>query len=127
MPQDVVESWASKADQLQFIGQAEIYPALVARITWKERLRGRHAIFYIDNESARISLVRQYSPVLASLGILVQCTRFDMAHLIDPWYSRVPTHSNPADEPSRLSDDELVGRGSVRVDGLLPDGRRINF
>eukprot|EP00973_Karenia_brevis_P002349 316089-Karenia_brevis.AAC.1 len=60
--EDLVEEWKSKASQDQVIGQAEIFPVLVARLTWKHYLKGRRVIFFLDNEAARIGLVRSYSP-----------------------------------------------------------------
>ena len=104
------------------IGQAEIFPALVARHTWKGRLAGKRVVWFIDNESARAALVKQYSPVVASLNILVQCTAMDAQTGLESWYARVPTASNPADAPSRLQDEGLMARGSARVSALFPDG-----
>jgi len=108
LPSSLVDSWKSHKDQLQVIGQAEILPVLVAKQTWKEELRGKRAIFFIDNESARIALVRAYSPVLASLRILMACLKSDQDLESKSWYARVPTFSNIADGPSRLEYTQLL-------------------
>ena len=68
-----VSEWKTKLDQTQVIGQAEIFPLLLARLTWGHRLRGRRVIYFIDNEAARIGLVRAYSPVLPSLNLILSC------------------------------------------------------
>ena len=107
VPDSVVSSWKTKLDQEQVIGQAEIFPVLVARLTWQHLLKGRRCIFFLDNESARIALVRSYSPVLPSLNILMEVTSWDYKHSVDPWYARVPTCANISDGPSRMSLDEM--------------------
>ena len=39
-----VNSWKTRLDQDQVIGQAELFPVLVAKLTWAARLKGRRAI-----------------------------------------------------------------------------------
>ena len=98
-----LRAWKSRLDQEQVIGQAELFPAVVARLTWSNRLEGRRVVFWIDNESARIALIKAYSPALPSLRLILQCVRFDALNNCDPWYARVPTVANVADSPSRMS------------------------
>ena len=69
---EVVESWVSKLGQKQVIGQAEIYPTLIARPSWSKRLFARRVVFFGDNDSARMACIKSYSPVLASLRIIMQ-------------------------------------------------------
>ena len=102
-------------DQKQVIGQAELFPLLVARLTWSERLRGRSVIFFIDNESARIAAIKSYSPVLPSLRILMQCIGIDFELGISPWHARVPTCCNIADGPSRLDFSMAISLVGARV------------
>ena len=103
-----VEQWRSRQDQVQVIGQAELFPLVVARLTWAERLCGRRVLFFIDNDSARQALIKSYSPVLASLRIVLDCLKWDMDNQSNAWYARVPTASNIADGPSRMSSWEVV-------------------
>jgi hypothetical protein len=107
VPDSVVSSWKSKLDQEQVIGQAEIFPVLVARLTWQHLLKGRRCVFFLDNESARIALVRSYSPVLSSLNILMDVASWDYKYSVDPWYARVPTCANVSDGPSRMSLEDM--------------------
>ena len=121
----VVESWRSRMDQQQVIGQAELYPVLVARWTWRKELSGRKVIFMIDNESARLGLVKACSPVLPSLRIIVACHQWDIDHELTPWYSREPTEANISDGPSRMRGlDVVAGRRAIRVDPVFEDGTR---
>ena len=43
---------SQKNAQKQFIGQAELMPLLASRTVWKERMRDRDVIHYVDNEGA---------------------------------------------------------------------------
>ena len=102
VPEQVTDSWKTKDGQSQVIGQAELFPVLVARWTWQEEIAGKRVIYFVDNESARLALVKCYSPVLPSLHIILDCLEFDQCFSSSPWYARVPTYSNVADDPSRL-------------------------
>ena len=99
---ETVDSWKSKAEQKQIIGQAELFPLLVARLTWKEMLSSKKVIYFVDNESARLSMIKAYSPVLPSLHIVIQCLEWDYKHESVAWYARGPSASKPGDAPSRL-------------------------
>ena len=121
--EETVASWKSTTEQLQVIGQAELFPVLLAKLTWAERLEGRRVIYFLDNESARLALVRAYSPVLASLQIVMQCLSWDFAHHSDSWYARVSSVANISDGPSRLSAVELQGLfGGCAVAPVFPSG-----
>ena len=105
-----------KADQTQVIGQAEILPVLVARWTWSKDLAGKRVLYFIDNESARLALVKAYSPVLPSLRLVLASLKWDQENDSQAWYARVPTFSNVADGPSRMIVTEaLVALGAVVV------------
>ena len=108
VPEQIVDSWKTSMHQTQVIGQAEIFPAVLARWTWAEELADQRLIFFIDNDSARLALIKAYSPVTASLNLIMQGLRWDQTNSATVWYSRVPTFSNIADGPSRFSiPDEL--------------------
>ena len=116
-----VEAWKTKLDQTQVIGQAELYPVLLAKLTWAKHLKNRRAIYFIDNEAARLGLVKAYSPVLPSLAMMMDCLNWDYANSAESWYSRVPSSANISDGPSRLDfslvQDELL---ATRVEPKFP-------
>ena len=123
LDQATVDSWKSKLEQTQVIGQAELFPLLLARKTWAKTLKGRRVIYFIDNESARIAMVRAYSPVIPSLKIIMQCIAWDLHNDCSPWYARVPTACNPADGPSRMSLDTVPAWLNAKVvPPIFPDG-----
>ena len=110
-----IEGWKTRDGQTQVIGQAEVFPVLVARLTWAKHLVNRRVIYFIDNESARLALIKGYSPVLPTLDILMEVLGWDFDKQSFPWYSRVPTASNIGDGPSRMSLDGFPEGGRPQV------------
>ena len=115
-----VSEWKTKLDQSQVIGQAEIFPLLLARLTWGHKLRGRRVIYFIDNEAARIGLVRAYSPVLPSLNLILSCLGWDYANNSQAWFARVSSYSNIADAPSRM--EKLKADVAITIPPTFPRG-----
>ena len=89
---ETTQAWKTREDQRQVIGQAELFPLLVSRLTWPEILKGRRTIYFLDNESARIAMVRAYGPVLCSLSIVMSCSKWDYDNESLGWYARVLQH-----------------------------------
>ena len=123
--QGIIETWKSKADQEQVIGQAELFPLLVARLTWSDIIAGRRVLYFLDNESARIAMVRAYSPVLCSLSIVMSCLKWDYDNDSLGWDARVPTASKPGDAPSSML-LPVLGRRAEVVTPIFPEGHEAN-
>jgi hypothetical protein len=94
-------SWRQGASR-QVIGQAELYPVLLALDTRAERMKGRHLLVFIDQDAARQALIKGYSPSRPSADIITKVFGRVATLGTYPWFSRVPTASNPADAASRL-------------------------
>ena len=75
----------------------------MAQRTWAKRWRERRIVVFIDNDSARHALIRggSPSPASAELVSLFWATEAQLRSYC--WVERVPTASNVADGPSRLS------------------------
>ena len=113
----------TKLTQTQVFGQAELFPLLVARLTWEKRLQGKRVIYFIDNESSRLGLVKAYSPVAASLDIINQVFQWDHVYDSMGWFARVPTASNIGDGSSRMSHKEVCFfQGARAVEPVFPVG-----
>ena len=112
LQQDIVDHWQSTGSQ-QVIGQAELLPILIAKRAWKYELSYSRNLWFIDNESARESIIRSYSPIWTSREILVQIKIEDMKASSVDWYARVPTNANWGDGPSRLEFADVEALGSV--------------
>jgi hypothetical protein len=103
----VVASW-SRGGKSQVIGQAELYPIVVSRLLMNERLRQRRCFFFIDNDSARDSMIAAYSPVAASMFLIYRFLVQDFVSPIHAWFSRVQSVSNAGDDPSRLKFSQVA-------------------
>ena len=66
-------------------------------------LRGRHlrTFFFIDNEAARVSLIKGSSSNVHSDRLVWIFHDYDVECQSRVWIARVPSSSNPADAPSR--------------------------
>jgi len=118
--QATLVSWRTRLEQTQLIGQAEIFPMLLARLIWSKYLADNWVVYFGDNDSARQALVKAYSPILPSLHLVIQCVECDYTNKSTPWYARVPAEANIADAPSRLEASKLLAdcgleRGKART------------
>ena len=59
-------------------------------------------MWFLDNESARMALIRNFSGVLDNFFLLQMNAAMDVKVQARNWYSRVPSKSNPADDASQL-------------------------
>ena len=94
----------------------------MARLTWADKLKGRRVIYFVDNEAARIGLVRAYSPVLPSMNLILACLGWDYANNSQAWFARVSSYSNIADGPSRM--EKLAPSIAKVVPPVFPKGHR---
>ena len=99
VPQCFVNAWM-RFGKRQVIAQTETFPVLVAKETWAELLAGRSVLCFLDNESAKMALIRNFSPVLDSFLLLQANAKLDIETQSKNWYSRVPSKSNPSDAAS---------------------------
>ena len=113
VPEEWVAKWRS-AGRVQLICQAEIFPVVVAKLTWSTVLSHRAVLWFIDNNSAQAALVRSYSPVADNYELLVRNAELDVCMQTMNWYSRVPSKSNIGDDPSRLFFTEPDRKGYTR-------------
>ena len=99
VPKQLVELW--KTSSKHVIAMVELYAVVVGRFTWKKYLDGRKAISFVDNESAKEALVKgtSHNGHFRSLLLQMEVAEQDIRAWL--WISRVPSHSNPSDGPSR--------------------------
>ena len=113
IPHEWTSKWKSEGRK-QLICQAELFPVIIAKNTWKDFLKGRSILWFIDNNSSLAAIIRSYSPVLDNFEMLVINARLDTELQCLHWYSRVPSRSNLSDDPSRLVFKELESQGFKR-------------
>ena len=94
--------------QEQVIGELETQAVLAGFKLWHSYFSSMHVVSFIDNEAARICILKGYSK---------NTTISQMAHAVSlleeecccfPWYARVPSEANIADPPSRSVEHELL-------------------
>ena len=74
----------------------------LATSLWVAKIRASQVVWYIDNESARMAAIRgsgetKFASLFIDAFVETECNS-----QIKSWFSRVPSHSNPADGVSRL-------------------------
>ena len=105
----------------QYIGQLELYAALLAYSTFKDELRGRKAVHWIDNTSALAALIKGYSRVPDSAQIVHAYHSLVLGLKCKVWLEYVNTKANIADEPSRGEFALLHQLGSTAKDLVFTD------
>ena len=89
---------------------------------WKSFLKRCNVVSYMDNDGVRDCLIACHCPSANATAILDACVKLENELEWNVWYSRVPTESNVADEPSRLEtstlDDALCIRDDISCDDL---------
>ena len=100
----------------QIICQAELAVVPMAFSTWREVLKDREILSFIDNEPAKEALINGSSSSWASAEMVRETRRMTAEGAMAPWYDRVASPSNLADEPSRGHFLRLIKLGAVRVE-----------
>jgi len=108
------------ADSQHPIYELELFPVLVALRTWQHHVENAQVVFYLDNDAARSALIRANGSTLLSQAIIAEFLRLERDTCILPWFSRVPTASNPADDASRLIFNVPWLLGAPRPELILP-------
>jgi hypothetical protein len=101
VPKEIVSKWAS-AGSRHVVAQVELLPVVLARATWPRLLEHAWTLAFIDNDSVKAALVSGHTAALASIELLAHAGRQEIELRSHTWYSRVPSPSNVADDPSRL-------------------------
>jgi hypothetical protein len=90
-----------KDQQQQYIFEAEIMPYAVSLFLWRNCLKGKCLFAFIDNEGARSAWIVGFASTKAAQHMLHIGTTMEAKLSVHPYFSRVPTHSNLGDAPSR--------------------------
>jgi hypothetical protein len=132
VPESDVKAWQAmerssklrakdSSEKKQFITESELYAVLVGLYTWKEYFFNNRLIVFVDSDPAKFSLIRGTSNSLACADIVKRIHMLISDWRIHVWVTRVPTKSNPADDPSRGDPQATVNNfGSQLVNCLWP-------
>ena len=69
-------------------------------------------VHFLDNESARYALLKGFGETVSAQAMISAITRLELERQTKSWYSRVPSFSNLADDPSRNDFEWLISKGS---------------
>ena len=83
------------------IHELEVLPVLVSRLVWAARIDSTSYLCFIDNETAKACLVASFSHNSLACSMAAAIADLDTDSRTLVWYERVPSLSNPADDPSR--------------------------
>ena len=99
--EDLLRLLSSNGDKRQVVGQSELIPCHAAQVIWKDQLKDRRVVTYIDNEAARYGLIEGTSPTRDSAWLIQEFWTAEAKNESNSWIERVPSASNCADGPSR--------------------------
>ncbi len=114
LPQEIVAVW-KQGDKEQLIFEAELLPYVVALHLWAAELKGASCFIYIDNEAAKSSWINGTADLLHARRMIHVGVSKEAELEVSPYFCRVPTHSNLADDPSRGSFDLCERMGAKRM------------
>ena len=94
------------------IHQLEILPVILACVAYEDSLRHRPVYFHVDNTAAQAALINAGSSNHSSNSLVYLFLDLEQKLQFRPWISRVSSHSNIADGPSRGSFKEVESLGA---------------
>ena len=95
----------------------------IAYRLWAQEVSGSQLVIFIDNNAVRDCLISCDSSNVIASTILKKILKLEDAVKVLAWYTRVPSPSNIADDPSRGECEFLKSlkclESKVDVDGML--------
>lgn len=112
---EITRCWSGGSRE-QLVYEAEVLPYAVALHVWRSHLDGCCLFVYIDNEASRFSWIAGTADreIVQRMIHHALCLESNLG--LYPYFNRVPSHSNLADDPSRGKFDFLMSLGGVRDD-----------
>ena len=96
------------------IFECEFFTVLCAMYIWCEFLKRCNVVAHMDNDGVRDCLIACHCSSPNAVPILDACIKMESFLEWNVWYTRVPTESNIADDPSRLELGNLLKCGCAR-------------
>ena len=97
------------------IHELEVLPVLIASLAWGHHFTCAQVVYYIDNESARMAYIRGPGETVRASLLVQSFVENEAAQQHRVWFGRVPSHSNPADAPSRLDHSHVLAKGASQT------------
>ena len=81
--------------------KCEFFAVLVALSLWQKQLTNRQVVFYVDNDGVRDVLISCSTSDPVGHVLLTKVLELEGTLALSSWFTRVPSKSNIADDPSR--------------------------
>ena len=113
-PRELANKWTREVGS-QIMCEVELFGLVSVRKFLQNmlQLHGRKVIYWIDNDSARATVIKGSSKSSAMFSLALAMAEVDNTCPTLAWVERVPSYSNVADWPSKLLGSSfilLVGR-----------------
>ena len=118
VPRRLLEHWRGFLSKDQVIHEAELLPAAISRRLWSDRLRGELILHFIDQDAARLNLIRGYARSMAGAEIIDRFWEAEREVDGSTWIDRVQTDANMGDPASR---GELATMGAFGDRDMVDD------
>ena len=112
---ELVSTWGPP-EKTQHIFEAEVLPYALALTVWGSTLEGCCLLAFIDNEAAKAAWITGTASSDIAQKVLHNGTKLEADLNVWPFFSRVPTHSNMGDDPSRGQFEMLEMLGARRTE-----------
>ena len=97
------------------IYEVELLPLLIAVMLWSSYIDKAQFVCYLENDSARSGFIKGSGATRLADGIIQLFCEAEAVLQLKSWFSRVPSHSNISDGPSRLDFRLLLSVGCSRA------------
>eukprot|EP00435_Cladocopium_sp_Y103_P057245 s2074_g19.t1 len=95
------------------VHEVEVLPVLISLLVWSAFLENSQVLHYTDNDSCRFALMKGVGETVIARHLVKSILEEEYRLQSKSWYGRVPSHSNPSDDPSRGSFAALDAKGST--------------
>ncbi|CAE7263722.1 unnamed protein product [Symbiodinium sp. CCMP2592] len=99
VPKTLLEAWHARGKR-HLIGQVEMFAVIIARSCWANVLDGARVIYFVDHSGVLAACISGSSKEDTWRKLLCAFEKADSLPAMQ-WFSRVPSHSNISDGPSR--------------------------
>ena len=98
------------------IYEVELLPVLISAILWGEWFKQSQIVYYVDNEAAKAGFIRGAGATKVANVIVGSFCALEAKLQLKTWFSRVPTHSNLSDGPSRMDFGLVTALGCTKCE-----------
>ena len=118
VPEPLRTHW-KRGGSKQLIALMELWPVVVAIQAYGQTFYNRRCWSFIDNNAVRDGLIKGSSPVCDMFSLLSVASLDIAKYSLSMWFTRIPSKSNPADDPSRGRSAEIAKELGAEVLQLL--------